>query len=94
MNAFTGTNALSTFKFSATDIRIVVANGDPWFIARDVCDVLGFNRMDNAHRSLSEEQKGKSPHQVRGGGDGRLRIVRTISESGLYKLVMRSGRPI
>lgn len=68
---------------------MVEIDGQPWFVAMDVTEILGIadksrgyvlNRLSADERSLYRIQKG-------------YRSVSIISESGLYKLVMRSDKP-
>ena len=33
-------NALQVFNFEKRDVRVVMKDGDPWWVAKDVCDVL------------------------------------------------------
>lgn len=63
--------------------------GNPWFVAKDVCDILGIARVDRAVAGLDDDEKGA--HSVRTpGGD---QMVTLISESGLYSLILRSRKP-
>lgn len=71
---------------------MVTLDGAPWFVARDVMEVLGFSGVTDMLRPLAKSERGNTPHPVRG-VDGKNRYHTTISESGLYKLVMRSDKP-
>ena len=64
-------------------------SGTPWFVAPDVCRVFGLSNVTKALLPLSEDEKGLTPIQTLGG----VQRLNTISESGLYKLVMRSEKP-
>ena len=59
---------------------------DPWFVAADVCKVLGHTNTTTALRNLDEDERAK----FNLGGGRRANIV---SESGLYKLIMQSRKP-
>lgn len=89
-----GENTLMTYNFNTSPIRVVAIDGKPWFVAIDACKVLGFEiaRRGAWHtlRNLdaSEKQLLNTPRQ----GRGNPNLV-FISESGLYKLVMRSDKP-
>ncbi|UWQ03973.1 Bro-N domain-containing protein [Aliiroseovarius crassostreae] len=84
--------ALGNLKFTVWD-----REGEPWFIAKEVFDVLGFtgNAVVNYLRRLDEEEKTKeklanlTESKVWTGNSIRW----FISESGLYKLIMRSNKP-
>ncbi len=74
------------FDFKSHQIRVVEINGDPWFVAVDVCNTLGLVNTTMAVASLDEDCK----LQFNLGLPGRKPWI--ISESGLYKLVMRSDK--
>lgn len=80
------------FEFPATgqQIRTVPVDGEPWFVAADVCVVLGYSRIADALRIPDEDDLGT--HFVRGAG-GKDRSAQIISEPGLYSLILRSSRP-
>nr|WP_321484272.1 BRO family protein [uncultured Cohaesibacter sp.] len=64
-------------------------DGDPWFVAANVCKVLDLHA--SVLRRLDVDQKLKLPRTQLGMRQGQPASV--ISESGLYKLVMRSDKP-
>lgn len=61
--------------------------GEPWFVAKDVLAVLQLNSM--AFHRIDDNEKGVSSIYTPGGNQ----TMRTVSESGLYKLIMRSRKP-
>lgn len=75
--------------------------GDPWFIAKDVCDILGLDNVTYALRSLDDDEKTNITNCHVGGistvlgidtsNGGRAPLI--VSEPGLYKLIMRSRKP-
>lgn len=79
-----------TFTFESNAVRTVVIDGEPWFIAKDVCDVLGISNGRDAVSRLDEDEK----HAV-GLTDaiGREQPMTAVSESGLYSLVLGSRKP-
>ncbi len=84
-------NELQVFSYTeAHQIRTTVIDGDPWFVAKDVCDVLGIqNHKDVAKMLDNDEKMGveiPDPH-------GRVQQTRVINESGLYALIFRSNKP-
>ena len=81
-------NTLTTFAYNAATIRVIDIDGEPWFVAADVCRVLGIKNTANAVRPLARDEQ--SVYQMNTGG-GLPR--KTISESGLYKIIMRSDKP-
>lgn len=75
--------ANSTFSFEEQQIRTVIRNGDPWFVAADVCKAIS---LDNtAIRKLDDDEKGLHLTQTPGGAQE----ISVISESGLYTLILR-----
>ena len=65
-------------------------NGEPWFVAKDVCDALGI-RTDTVRAILdADEVRETNPNSI-GVAGGRKPLV--VSEPGFYKLVMRSRKP-
>jgi len=82
-------NKQSLFDFQGQDIRIVIHNGEPWFVAKDICEALGIANHRDAIASLPEHQK-----DYVGISDaiGRERITTIISEAALYKLAFRSNK--
>ena len=77
-------------------VRVVEKDGDPWFVARDVCEALGFDDGDTnrAVAGLDEDEKA-TPLKI--SGLNNLRGLRKdailINEPGLYALVLRSNKP-
>ena len=63
--------------------------GDPWFVAKDVCKVLGIVNTSQAVFSLDDDEKGICNSDTLG-GDQEMLIV---SESGLYALIFKSRKP-
>lgn len=68
-------------------IRTVILNGEPWFVAKDVCDILGTTNPTMAVDGLESFERAKF-------NLGRQGEANIISESGFYTLVLRSRKPI
>ena len=89
-------NELTTFQFqpaegteSARPVRTVTIDGEPWFVARDVCDVLGYaNAADAIARHCRGIVKRDTVDTL-----GRLQETTVIPERDLYRLIMRSKLP-
>lgn len=65
-------------------------NGEPWFVAKDVCDALGI-RTDTVRAILdADEVRETNPNSI-GVAGGRKPLV--VSEAGLYSLILRSRKP-
>ena len=71
-------------------VRAVTLEGEPWFVAADVCRALGLGNSSQAIAKLDDDEKSgviiSDPH-------GREQVTRFISESGLYALVLSSRKP-
>ena len=88
------TNTADTFLFSfrGIELRAFRIDGEPWFLAKDACDLLGLSHPVAPHlRKLADDQKAKAPSSFPGTRGPRANI---ISESGLYRLIFRSDKPI
>lgn len=70
-------------------IRAVSKNGEPWFVAKDVCDALGISKYRDAVSRLDADERGSVLVDTLGGAQE----ANTVSEPGFYKLVMRSRKP-
>ena len=100
---FLGSRAFSrdrTVSLGVTfDIRIVDLDGNPWFVAADVCRALGFDPTSGTTkrhlRMLGETEHRNVQRSNVNPGDVSFpnRGATLISESGLYKLILRSDKP-
>lgn len=79
---------LSTFDFSGERVRVILRDGDPWFVASDVARVLGYA---NPHEAIRTHCKGVS--EVRTPSAGGEQTVKIIPERDVYRLVLRSRLP-
>ena len=70
-------------------IRITDNNGDPWFVAKDVCRSLDLANPRTSVALLEEDEKGVLTMDTLGGPQE----VSIISEAGLYSLILRSRKP-
>lgn len=72
------------------ELRTVVRGGEPWFVAKDVCDILEIQNHKDAIKRLDDDEKSgvvlTDPH-------GRPQETNCVSESGLYSLVLGSRKP-
>jgi prophage antirepressor-like protein len=76
------------------EVRVVMREGEPWWVAVDVCRVLDISNSRDAVNSLEDDEKmtvgNTDGHSGQRGGAQFLNIV---SESGLYSLIFRSHKP-
>lgn len=68
--------AVIPFQFESHEVRIISdANNDPWFVAKDVCDVLGIANPTQAIQQLDQDERAMQ-------NIGRQGTTNLISESG------------
>lgn len=72
------------------DIRVVYRDGDPWFLAADVCRALDIGNPTMALTRLDTDEKALSNIEGLSRGNDKGNIV---SEAGLYSLILRSRKP-
>lgn len=84
-----GANAL-TFNFSAQALRVVMIDGEPWFVASDVCGALALENTTKALLRLDEDEQALISIQGISRGNDQVNV---INESGLYSLVLGSRKP-
>ncbi len=80
---------LIPFDFETNNIRVVLIDDQPWFVAADVCAVLGIRDTHDATRNLDDDEKGTDTIRTPGGEQA----VTVVSEAGLYSLIIRSRKP-
>lgn len=83
-------DTLQIYIFKNNQIRTKIIKNEPWFVGKDVADVLGYERSDNAIRSHVDEED-KLMHQI--SASGQMRNMTVINESGLYSLILKSKMP-
>lgn len=84
-------NNIQVFKFNSNIINLISKDGEIWFIAKEVCEILGISKYRDAILKLDEDEKNICP--VRLDGWSQKRNIAVINESGLYALILRSGKP-
>lgn len=70
-------------------VRVVTREGEPWFVAADVCKALGLPDTHKAIGRLDEDEKGRNLIPTLGG----KQEMTIVDESGLYALVLGSRKP-
>lgn len=73
-------------------IRTLEKDGEPWFVAKDVCDALDYSDTAQAMRTLDPDEY-HTLQNMQGITNSRNGIVNIINESGLYSLILRSRKP-
>ncbi|HAO61572.1 MAG TPA: phage antirepressor [Erysipelotrichaceae bacterium] len=76
---------LEIFKYQEKNIRTVLINNEPWFVAKDVCNVLGIKNITQAMSRLDSDERSMS-------NIGRQGNANIVNESGLYAIILRSDK--
>lgn len=76
------------FMYESHQVRTVTKDGEPWFVAKDVCDVLEIGNPSQALSRLDEDEKGLISIDTPGGKQEML----CVSEPGLYDLILGSKK--
>jgi len=84
------TEEVQVFNFNSQQIRALTIEGEPYFVGKDVVDILGYrNGSRDINRHVDEEDRRKA--MVFDGNQNKETII--INESGLYSLVLSSKLP-
>lgn len=82
---------LQIFNFNNNQVRTLLINNEPYFVGKDVAEVLGYAKPRNAiAKHVDDEDKKDAPIQGDLGGKQSMTI---INESGVYSLVFGSKLP-
>lgn len=81
---------LQQFVFNKQSVRIVSIDGEPWFVATDVCEILEVGNVSQALNRLDDDEKNTIILNDGKRGNPNTAI---ISESGLYSLTLGSRKP-
>lgn len=81
---------ITPFAYGDQQARVVTRDGEPWFVARDVCDVLAITNAGNVLATLDEDER-SSIHIADGTSGNPNKAL--VSEAGLYSLILRSRKP-
>ena len=82
-------NEMQTFVYSGAEVRTVQKDGTPWFVLKDVCQVLDLGSPHKVAERLDPDEKGRNLIPTPGGSQETT----VISESGLYNVILRSDKP-
>lgn len=81
---------VQVFKNEEFEVRTVEVDGEPWFVGKNVAEILGYsNPRDALIRHVDEEDKGVTKCDTLGG----IQQMTIINESGLYSLILGSKLP-
>lgn len=81
---------LQQFNFEDSGVRVIEKESEPWFVGKDVANILGYSQQAKAIREhVPDKYKGVSVLDTPGG----KQEMTIISEAGLYKLIFKSHAP-
>ena len=85
-------NALQVYTYKAQKVRTTEIEGEIWFVAADVCDILELSNPTEALRALDDDEKNtlRITEGIQGRGNPNMNV---INEAGLYKLTFNSRKP-
>lgn len=78
-------SALDLFTYEGQQVRTVVVDGEPWFVAADVCSVLEIGNPTQAMTRLDDDERTLISNEGR--------QINAVSEPGLYGLILGSRKP-
>lgn len=73
-------------------VRIIQQGGEPWFIGKDVAEILGYKKPENAI-AVHVDDEDKTTTLIQGTGSNYKSNAIIINESGLYSLILSSKMP-
>ena len=83
-------NDLQIFTYQQSTVRTVERAGEPWFVLKDVCDVLNLTTPARVAERLDKDEVSQT-HLT--DSLGRQQETTIINESGLYSVILRSDKP-
>lgn len=82
-------NELKIFNYHENQIRTIQKDGEPWFILKDVCQVLGISKYRDVVDRLDADERAPVKVDTLGGAQEMI----AVNESGLYNVILRSDKP-
>lgn len=81
---------IQIFNYRSNEVRTVEMGGEPWFVLKDVCTVLGISHITDTAKRMDEDEVGQTEVID---SMGRKQSTYIINESGLYNVILRSDKP-
>ena len=83
-------NELQVFKYSGKQVRTLLKDNQPWWVLKDVCDILQLTTPTRVAERLEDDEVSLT-HIA--DNLGRKQETLIINESGLYNVILRSDKP-
>lgn len=80
---------LELFNYEGSELRTAQHEGEPWFVAKDLCEALEIKNHREAVSDLEDSEKGVILNDTPGGKQHLLHV----NESGLYQVIFKSRKP-
>lgn len=80
---------IQIFNYQSNEVRTVEMGGEPWFVLKDVCNILGISKYRDTAARLDADERGSVEVDTLGG----TQQVIAVNESGLYNVILRSDKP-
>jgi prophage antirepressor-like protein len=90
-------NEIQVFNFEGfRGVRVVIRDGEPWFVAKDVCDILDIKNPSKTLENFPDDEilklTSSEVQDARNGGWGGASVILVVSEPGLYRLIFQSRK--
>lgn len=80
---------MKIFNYKKVNVRTIIRNGEPWFVLKDICSILGLNDTSKVAERLDEDELTRI--KLMSGGQTREMFI--VNESGMYAVILRSDKP-
>lgn len=81
-------NHVTTFVYDGHPVRVVIDESEYWWVARDICEIIGVKNAKQCTVTLDEDEKGECKIYTPNGEE----VVEVVNEVGLYTLIVRSKK--
>lgn len=81
-------NDITISSFNSKQVRVLKIDGEPWFVAKDLCNILEIKNVSDSLSRLDDDEKGIDSIDTPGG----KQEMAIVSESGMYTLVLSSRK--
>lgn len=85
-------NEIQNFNFNGSQVRALTINNEPYFVGKDVAEILGYKNPSNALQTHVDKED-KTTYLNRVSGSNYKTKTTVINESGLYSLILSSKLP-
>jgi len=79
------------FNYTNKEIRVVGSSDEPWFVVKDICQILGLKNTTDAIGNIPKKWRSSETLKC---VNGQSMNMLTISEAGFYQLIMRSRKKV